>query len=85
MKLPEEQKIYFCSYNQDLHSVLNCDEDRLGMKDMGICTHQEVGDWLVETFRKLGQDDKAQRLEKFLQPPQGVLPFGVHMQIQVCM
>ena len=53
------------------------------MKDMGICTPLEVADWLVETFRKLGQDDMALRLEKFLQPPQGLFPSGVHMQIQV--
>ncbi len=65
--LPSSHQVKFCSFSQDNDSVLNCDEGRQKLRDVGISTPSEVGDWLVETFRKrFGQDDLADRLKDFI-------------------
>lgn len=47
--------------------MLNCDEGRQKLRDVGIGTPVEVGDWLVDTFKKrFGQDDLAARLHSFV-------------------
>ena len=57
----------FFSFNQDKDSVLNCDKGRQKLRNVGIGTPLEVGDWLVDTFkRKFGQDDLATRLNSFI-------------------
>ena len=55
--------IKFFSFSQDRDSVLNCEDGRHRMKEVGIGTPLEVGEWLVDVFRKrFGQDDLADRL-----------------------
>ncbi len=64
---PSTHQIMFCSFSQDNDSVLNCEEGRQKLRNVGISTPSEVGDWLVETFRKrFGQDDLADRLRDFV-------------------
>ena len=64
--LPSSHEIEFCSFSQDNDSVLNNDKGRERLKDVGIKTPMEVGDWLVETFRnRFGQDTLADNLRDF--------------------
>ena len=73
LELPEEQKIMFCSFKQDIDSVLNCEEGRQTLRDVGIKTPPEVGDWLVETLKeRFEQKEIAKQLHQVLhanQPP----------------
>ena len=67
LDLPTSHQIQFCSFSQDNDSVLNCDEGRQRLRDVGISTPLEVGDWLVDTFRwRFGQDELADRLRDFV-------------------
>ena len=67
LKLPNSHQIQFCSFSQDNDSVLNCEEGRQRLRDVGISTPLEVGDWLVETFkRRFRQDELADRLRAFV-------------------
>jgi len=55
--------VKFFSFSQDRDSILNCEDGRRRMKEVGIGTPLEVGEWLVDVFRKrFGQDDLADRL-----------------------
>jgi len=55
--------IKFFSFSQDRDSVLNREDGRRRMKEVGIGTPLEVGEWLVDVFRKrFDQDDLADRL-----------------------
>lgn len=57
----------FFSFSQDRDSVLNCEEGRCRLREVGIETPLEVGEWLVDVFRKrFGQDDLADRLYSFI-------------------
>ena len=61
----------FFSFSQDRDSVLNCEEGRHRLREVGIGTPLEVGDWLVDAFRKrFGQDDLADRLHSFIHETQ---------------
>ena len=71
--LPDEWKIYFCSFNQDVDSVLNNEEGRQTLRNVGIYSASEIRDWLMDTFSMLGQDDMAQRLRKYFKDLQGLL------------
>ena len=61
------QKVQFFSFNQDNDSVLNSEEGRQRLRDVGIGTPLEVGEWLVEVFRKdFGEERLADQLESFI-------------------
>ena len=67
LELPSSHNIEFCSFSQDKDSILNCEEGRQRLRDVGISTTLEVGNWLVETFRKrFGQEELADKLRAFL-------------------
>ena len=58
------------SFSQDNDSVLNTDEGRQRLRDVGIGTPPEVGEWLVDVFKnRFGQDDLADRLQSFVFNP----------------
>ena len=43
--------------------MLNCEDGRQRMREVGIGTPLEVGEWLVDVFRnRFDQDDLADRL-----------------------
>ena len=57
----------FFSFSQDRDSVLNCEEGRRRLRKVGIGTPLEVGEWLVDVFRKhFGQDNLADQLDSFI-------------------
>ncbi len=59
--------VRFFSFSQDRDSVLNTDEGRRRLRDMGIGSPQDVGDWLVEVFRKdFRLEALADRLDSFI-------------------
>ena len=60
--------VKFFSFSQDNDSVLNVDEGRQRLRDVGIGTPPEVGEWLVDVFKnRFEQDDLAARLHSFVQ------------------
>lgn len=67
IQLPKDQPHLFCSFTQDSDSILNNEEGRKLLKTVGISTPQDVGDWIVESFRiKFKQRDVADRLRAFM-------------------
>ena len=61
------QKVQFFSFSQDNDSVLNSEEGRQRLRDVGIGTPLEVGEWLVEVFRKdFGEEKLADQLDSFI-------------------
>ena len=57
----------FFSFCQDNDSVLNTDEGREKLREVGIGTPLQVGEWLVEVFKKdFDQDQLANQLEPFI-------------------
>ena len=61
------QTVQFFSFNQDNDSVLNSEEGRQRLRDVGIGTPLEVGEWLVEVFRKdFGEERLADQLDSFI-------------------
>lgn len=67
LQLPEDQRVMFCSFKQDADSVLNNEAGRKKLKDVGINTPKDVGDWLVEIFRKsFKQREVAAKLKDFM-------------------
>ena len=57
----------FFSFCQDNDSVLNTDAGREKLREVGIGTPQQVGEWLVKTFRKdFDQGELANQLEPFI-------------------
>ena len=60
------QKVQFFSFNQDNDSVLNSEEGRQRLRDVGIGTPLEVGEWLVEVFRDFGEERLADQLDSFI-------------------
>ena len=61
-------QIQFFSFCQDNDSVLNTDSGREKLKEVGIGTPQQVGEWLVKIFRKdFDQDELVlNKLELFM-------------------
>ena len=58
-------QIRFFSFCQDNDSVLNTDSGREKLKEVGIGTPLQVGEWLVKVFRKdFDQDELANKLEQ---------------------
>ena len=50
--------------------MLNSKEVRQRLKDVGIDTPLEVGEWLVEVFRKdFGEEQLADQLDSFIHTP----------------
>ena len=69
------QQIMFCSFKQDIDSVLNCEEGRQTLRDVGIKTPSEVGDWLVDALNEdFDQNKLAEKLHQFLRPHRLVSP-----------
>ena len=61
------QEVQFFSFNQDNDSVLNSEEGRQRLRDVGIGTPLEVGEWLVEVFRKDFREERlADQLDSFI-------------------
>ena len=59
--------VKYVSFCQDQDSVLNCPEGRERLRAAGIGDPSDVGDWLVEVFRKeLDQGELGDRLHKFV-------------------
>ena len=60
-------KTQFFSFCQDNDSVLNTDAGREKLREVGIGTPLQVGEWLVEVFKKdFDQDQLANQLEPFI-------------------
>ena len=67
---PRSHTVQFFSFNQDWGSILNSPEGRGKLKEVGIGTAVDVGEWLVGVFRKtFDQEDLAHRLESFINKP----------------
>lgn len=57
----------FCSFRQEDDSVLNCTEGRKKLKEVGIKSPMDVGDWVAKTFKKdFKQRDVAEKLKDFM-------------------
>ena len=62
--------VRFFSFSQDNDSVLNSEKGRKSLRDVGIGTPLEVGDWLVDVFRnRFGQGELADQLHSFMRKP----------------
>lgn len=67
LRSARSQKVQFFSFNQDNDSALNSEEGRQRLRDVGIGTPLEVGEWLVEVFRKdFGEERLADQLNSFI-------------------
>ena len=61
------RKVKFYSFSQDRDSILNTEDGRSKLRDAGIGTPQDVGDWLAHIFEsQLDQDELSQKLRKFV-------------------
>lgn len=59
--------VKFFSFSQSRASVLNTPSGRQTLRSVGICDPVDVGDWLVETFRKhLDQEQLASNLYTYI-------------------
>ena len=57
----------FFSFSQDKDSVLNSDLGRKKLREVGIGTPLQVGEWLVKVFREdFKLDELADQLEVFI-------------------
>ena len=64
---PSSHTVQFFSFNQDWGSILNSEEGREKLREAGIGTVADVGEWLVGVFRdRFDQEDLADRLESFI-------------------
>ena len=64
---PSSHTVRFFSFNQDWGSILNSEEGREKLREVGIGTVADVGEWLVGVFRdRFDQEDLAHRLESFI-------------------
>ena len=64
---PSSHTVRFFSFNQDWGSILNSEEGRKKLREVGIGTVADVGEWLVGVFRdRFDQEDLAHRLESFI-------------------
>ncbi len=62
--------VKFFSLSQDRDSVLNTEEGRQRLRDVGIGTPLELGDWLVGVFRDdFRLESLADRLDSFINRP----------------
>lgn len=60
-------KVSFFSFAQDNDSVLNSEEGRGKLRDVGIREPLDVGQWLVEVFRRdFDNEALANQLEPFM-------------------
>lgn len=66
LQLPDDQEIMFCSFKQDVDSILNNEKGRKKLRDVGIKRPADVGSWVVETFRKnFKQRPEADKLKDY--------------------
>ena len=57
----------FFSFCQDKDSVLNSDSGRKKLREVGIGTPLQVGEWLVKVFKEdFKQNELADQLEVFV-------------------
>ena len=67
LHLPPSLCVKFCTFSQDRDSVFNSDDGRRRLRNVGIDTPADVGEWLVDTFKKrFGLSALAQKLAKFV-------------------
>ena len=60
-------EMQFFSFCQDKDSVLNSDSGRKKLRDVGIGTPLQVGEWLVKVFKEdFKQNELADQLEVFV-------------------
>ena len=60
-------KVGFFSFCQDKDSVLNSPDGRQRLKDAGIGSPQDVGDWIAKIFEtQMDQDNLAKRVRCFV-------------------
>ena len=65
---PSSYTVKFCSFDQIWSSNLDSEEGREKLREVGIKTVADVGEWLVGVFRdRFDQEDLADRLESFIQ------------------
>ena len=61
------QTVKFFSFSQDRDSVLNTEDGRQRLRDVGIGLSLDVGDWLVGVFRDDFRLEKlADQLDSFI-------------------
>ena len=64
---PSSYTVKFCSFKQIWSSNLDSEEGREKLREVGIGTVADVGEWLVGVFRdRFDQEDLADRLESFI-------------------
>ena len=64
---PSSHTVQFFSFKQDWGSRLNSEEGREKLREVGIETVADVGEWLVGVFRdRFDQEELALRLESFI-------------------
>ncbi len=62
--------VKFFSFSQDRDSVLNTEEGRQRLRDVGIGAPLKVGDWLVDVFKKdFKLEGLADQLDSFIHKP----------------
>ena len=60
-------KVSFFSFDQDNDSILNTEDGREKLRDVGIGSPLQVGEWLVEVFKRDFDNEKlADQLEPFM-------------------
>ena len=60
-------EMQFFSFCQDKDSVLNSDSGRKKLREVGIGTPLQVGEWLVKVFKEdFKQNELADQLEVFV-------------------
>ena len=65
LQLPDDQEVMFCSFKQDADSILNNEKGRKKLREVGIKTPTDVGNWVAETFRKnFKQRDVSAKLKE---------------------
>lgn len=53
--------------SQDKDSVLNTDENRKRLLEVGLQCYFDVGDWLVSTLESLQHDELAVKMTAYIQ------------------
>ena len=62
LELSPKCTIQYYSFCQDKDSTLNTDEGRKILRDVGIGSSQDVGDWLVRVLREhMDQQELSER------------------------
>ena len=54
--------VYLMTLSQDKDSILNADENRKRLLEVGLKCYFDVGDWLVSTLENLQHNDLAVKM-----------------------